>query len=48
MPRPAEATTVFPLSDKLTTYKATKLDVGVIGVPEIQDGARTTWLPSRP
>ena len=35
------ATTVFPLSDKLTTYKATKLDVGVIGVPEIQDGSAT-------
>jgi hypothetical protein len=34
-----EVTTVFPLSDKLTTYQATKLDVGIIGVPEVQDGA---------
>lgn len=27
------ATTIFPLSDKLTTYAATKLEVGIIGVP---------------
>ncbi len=29
------ATTTFPLTDKLDTYDASKLEVGIIGVPEV-------------
>ncbi len=29
------ATTTFPLTDKLATYDASKLEIGIIGVPEV-------------